>query len=401
MRLAREDRVCLNLFSGPGGMEYIRLAGWYSTDFVEYDKHACATLRANFPDAKVHECDIRTLCVQHYRRNYYPVHLYTFPCDHYSDYANVWGAQVGDDLYLHCLRNNVLLFPELILLENVLGMRKFPVVMELWRNVPHYYTTELIVWGEDFTLQRKARVFLILHRQPFLFPSLEHFPQQHRIPFSFIPSQPGRTLRDYLDDTSIEGPEMRPYIEKRLHGGYRDLPKLYYPEQETPVNLPTNYKRDRGVALVADTRYACGFRPFSVRELARLHGFPDSHRFEGPMGSQYGQVLDAVMPPVAYALGTLVNQYFDAVQDILPQPKSLGYRYVQTERNKKMAPTYHLLHSSTSRSREASYVTSVEPFPANLVQHPMLDSLSIDQARASAPRVSATPLKGKKRTKEA
>jgi site-specific DNA-cytosine methylase len=104
MHLTSEQRVCLNLFSGPGGMEVgMRAAGWRSTDFVEYDRHACATLRANFPDGRIHECDIRTLQVRAYSRQYYPVHLYTFPCDHYSEYANVWGAQTGDDLYLHVI----------------------------------------------------------------------------------------------------------------------------------------------------------------------------------------------------------------------------------------------------------------------------------------------------------
>lgn len=378
MDLVAEDHVCLNIFSGPGGAEYVRLAGWRSTDFVEYDKYACQTLRKNFPDGKVHECDIRTLMVRAYTRTYYPVHLYTYPCDHYSDYANVWGVQTGDDLYLHCLRNNILLWPEVLIVENVLGMRKFPVVMELWRNLPHYHTTELIVWGEDFTLMRKARVFLILHRQAFQFPSLDHFPQHHHIPLPAVLTRPGRKLGDYLDDPSVPGPEMFPYIEKRLKGyhpslsekEYRDRPKLYHPDQTEPIALPTNYKRDRGVALVADERYTCGYRPFSVRELARLHGFPDTHVFCGSMVSQYQQVLDSVMPPVAYALGVLLNQYFEAIEELLPQPKSLGYRYVMTERNKKMAPTDHLLHGFCRR--EQLRAVPVEPFPQNLVQSPLL-----------------------------
>jgi DNA (cytosine-5)-methyltransferase 1 len=378
MELAPTDRACLNLFSGPGGTAYVEAAGWPSADFVEYDKYACQTLRANFPNGKVHECDIRSLMVREYSRSYYPVHLYTFPCDHYSEYANVHGAQTGDDLYLHCLRNNVLLWPEVLIIENVLGLRKFPVVMELWRNLPHYHTTELIVWGEDFTLMRKARVFLILHRQAFKFPSLEYFPRWYDVPFPALLTCPGRKLGDYLDDPSVPGPEMQPYIEKRLNGShpslsekqYRDPPKLYIPSQETPINLPTNYKRDRGVALVADARYQCGYRPFSVREIARLHGFPDTHVFCGPMTSQYQQVLDSVMPPVAYALGVLLNQYFEAIEELLPQPKSLGYRYVLTERNRKMAPTDHLLHAP--RRREQPRIVPAEPFPTNLVQPTLL-----------------------------
>lgn len=370
MKLALDERVCLNLFAGPGGMEVgIRAAGWHSTDFVEYDKHACATLRNNF-DGTVHECDIRTLRVRDYTQRYYPLHLYTFPCDHYSQFSNVWGAQTGDDLYLHCLRNNALLFAELILIENVLGMReKFPVVMELWRNLPQYHTTEIIAWGEDYSLMRKARVFLILHRQPFTFPSLDHFSAHHDIPLPVILARPGRTLGEYLDGPSIPGPAMQPYIEKRLEGGYRDLPKCYDPEQEDPICLPTNYKRDRGVALVADKRYDCGYRPFSVRELARLHGFPDSHTFCGPMGSQYGQVVDSVMPTVAYALGALVNAYFEAIDDLLPQPKSLGYRYVSTSRNKQMAPSDHLLHGPLQKVPLPSSV--VAPIPTDLTFPPL------------------------------
>ena len=379
MHLQSNERVCLNLFSGPGGMEYIRAAGWCSTDFVEYDKHACATLRANFPDGKVHECDIRTLRVRDYTRRYFPVHLYTFPCDRYSEYSNVWGQQDADDLHLHCLRNTVLLWPEIIIVENVLGMRKFPVIMELYRNLPHYQTTELIVWGEDFTLQRKSRVFLILHRQAFGFPSLEDFPQHHTIPLPVLLVRPGRKLRDYLDDPSIPGPEMRPYIEKRLTGShpslsekkYRDTPKLYDPDQESPINLPTNYSRDRGVALVADPRYECGYRPFSVRELARLHGFPDNHNFAGPMTSQFSQVLDSVMPPVAYALGVLLNHYFEAIESLMPQPKSLGYHYVKTRRNARMAPTDHLLQHPSQAPSGVDHLP-VDTFPQGLAQHALL-----------------------------
>jgi DNA (cytosine-5)-methyltransferase 1 len=378
MYLASEECVCLNLFSGPGGLEVgMRAAGWRSSDFVEYDRHACNTLRANFPDGCVHECDIRALAVGAYGRRYYPVHLYTFPCERYSAYSNVWGAQTGDDLYLHCLRHSILLWPELVLIENVIGLRKFRVVCELWRNLPHYHTTELIVWGEDFTLQRKARVFLILHRQPFDFPALDHFPQRHDIPLPVLLARPGRRLGDYLDDPTIPGPPMRPYIEKRLNGNhpllsdraYRDRPQLYYPEQETPINLPTNYKRDRGVALVADGRYESGFRPFSVRELARLHGFPDAHRFCGPHGAQYQQVVDSVMPPVAYALGVLLNRYIEAIEELLPQPRSLGYRFLADARSRKMAPHDHLLHAPRNT---AASPTPVEALPQDLVQRPLL-----------------------------
>ena len=121
--------------------------------------------------------------------------------------------------------------------------------METFQALPLYYCTECVLYGEDFSLQRKARVFLILHRQPFLFDDIAAV-QLPRL---------GYRLADYLEQdeplASIPG-----YVYTRLDGGYRDLPKIYDPQQEQPVNLFTNYRRDRSLFLVKDaTRPAWAF----------------------------------------------------------------------------------------------------------------------------------------------
>jgi DNA (cytosine-5)-methyltransferase 1 len=343
MDLPPEEKEMLNLFAGPGGTEVgLNYAGWYSTDAVEYDAAACKTLKKAFaPRMKVHEGDIRLIPVANYRRRYYRLAVYTNPCDHYSSFANVHGKQTGDDLYLHALRNHVLLWPEVVLIENVVGMRKFEPVMELWRNIAHYYTTELTVWGHDFTMQRKTRVFLILHRQPFDFPMLKEihtFVNEHRdeIPFQSVLARPGRILRDYLDAPEEKVIDVQPYIETRLDGEYRDRPIIYSPDQADPINLMTNYKRDRSNFLVEDADSPIGSRPFSVNEIARLHGFPVDannrviHQFCGNKNQRYGQVVDTVMPIVAYALGTAINAYFEAIPALAPQPKPKGYRFIKS-----------------------------------------------------------------------
>ncbi|HEU5383304.1 MAG TPA: DNA cytosine methyltransferase, partial [Ktedonobacteraceae bacterium] len=242
----------------------------------------------------IHSSDIRQVLVKSYSRRYFPVAVYTFPCDHYCSYGAIHQAQTGDDLYLHALRNHVLLWPEAVLIENVLGMReKFPVVMELWRELPHYYTTEFTVYGHDFTLMRKARLFLLLHRQPFTFPSLDCFPARHEIPLPILLAGPGRRLQDYLEDPTTMDERSRddtvitPYIRTRVQGGYQRPAHLYDPTQQTPINLPTNYGRDRSVAMVKDPTSPSGYRPFSHRELARLHGFPDTHQFCGGKNARF------------------------------------------------------------------------------------------------------------------
>ena len=53
-----------------------------------------------------------------------PLYSITFPCDHYTLAANIHGTMTGDALYLEALREIVLHFPEMIILENVLGLKK-------------------------------------------------------------------------------------------------------------------------------------------------------------------------------------------------------------------------------------------------------------------------------------
>jgi DNA (cytosine-5)-methyltransferase 1 len=302
----------------------MELAGWHGAFAVEVDADRCRTLRHNFPDMHVWEGPIQQMTLAAWPRAI-PVHFYTFPCTNYTYGANVHGHWHGDSLYLEALREAVLLWPEVIVIENVLGMRKFPRVMETWRNLPHYHATEFEVHGERFTLQKKARLFLILHRQPFNFKPLECYA---------TPLQ-GVALRDYLDaqtETSIP-----PYILKRIAGGYRDNAIIYDPDQRTPVNLFANYKRDRSNYLIRDSLHPAGVRPFSVREVARLHGFPEDFQFFGNVGSQYGQIIDSVMVPVACAIGLALDDYFSSISELVEQPKPHGHRIVI---NPKPAPKY-------------------------------------------------------------
>lgn len=51
-------------------------------------------------------------------------------------------------------------------------------------------------------------------------------------------------------------------------------------------------------------------RPLSVREMARLQGFPDSWEFRGSMSSQYGQVGNAVPVALGHALGRAILDHY-------------------------------------------------------------------------------------------
>jgi DNA (cytosine-5)-methyltransferase 1 len=64
---------------------------------------------------------------------------------------------------------------------------------------------------------------------------------------------------------------------KRINGKYRDLPIIVDPDVSN-VLAPTcvaHYSKDLSTRLVKDKNSKYGVRPFSIREYARLQGFPD------------------------------------------------------------------------------------------------------------------------------
>lgn len=317
MQLDPQQKRSAHFFAGCGGdMCGMTMAGWLPTLAVEVNPWRCKTLCANYGQQglRVFEGPIQTFTLDQYPKEPLLCYFITFPCDNYTLVANVHGKWTGDNLYLEALREVVLRYPEVVIIENVLGLRKFKRVMETFQALPLYQCMVFLLYGEDFTHQRKARVFLILTRQPFRFPALESYRQPRR----------GACLGDYLEmDAPL--PPIPPYIYTRLEGkAYRDRPRIYDPAQVEPVNLFTNYGRDRSLFLVQDERAPRKVRPFTVREVANLHGFPPLYPFLGPLNESYDMVVDSVMPPMAHAIGLAVNDYFAAISRLADIPQSLG-----------------------------------------------------------------------------
>jgi site-specific DNA-cytosine methylase len=332
MQILEQSLRSAHFFAGAGGdMCGFSLAGLRPTFAVEINPYRCKTLRLNFPQCKVFEGPIQHLLRANYPSGEIPIFFITFPCDRYSLASNMHGTWTGDSLYLEALREIVLHHPEIIILENVLGIKKFHRVMETFRALPLYYCTECILYGENFSIQRKARVFLILHRQPFAFENIEAC----QLP------RPGTQLRDYLE-MDVPIPTIPTYVYTRLDGTpsasgktYRDRPRVYDPDQREAVNLFTNADRDKSLFLVRDERAPRGVRPFHVREVANLHGFPKPYRLVGSERQTMGMIVDSVMPLMAYALGKATMSYFEAISHLAEVPRPLGHREILSERERQ------------------------------------------------------------------
>ncbi|MGO2345664.1 MAG: DNA cytosine methyltransferase, partial [Providencia sp.] len=102
----------------------------------ELDKSACKTYKHNLGN-HVKECDIAQELVL--EQGSCDGMIFTYPCTKYSTIGDIHGVRTGDDLFLHALRHLAIARPEFYVVENVPGMKAFPVVMEAMQKMPDYY----------------------------------------------------------------------------------------------------------------------------------------------------------------------------------------------------------------------------------------------------------------------
>lgn len=115
-------------FSGAGLMDLgLEQGGVQVQQCFEIDSLCCETQRQNFGHEVV-ECDIKLKLVQDEKQC--DVMIATYPCNKYSAIGDIHGVRTGDDLFLHFFRHVAIKKPEVYAVQNVPGMKKFPVEME-------------------------------------------------------------------------------------------------------------------------------------------------------------------------------------------------------------------------------------------------------------------------------
>ena len=286
-------------FSGCGGMEIgLMQAGIRMIQSLDLDADATECMLAN-PQYFGHQVlrkDIKDMLVLEQADS--DIIVGTYPCTKYSPIADIHGTRTGDDLFLHFFRHIALARPEMYIVENVPGMKKFKVVMEAMTKLPDYYVHVFCpVDAATWLPQRRQRLILVGTRSPFAI------------------SAPGPVSRKpRLADILEKNPEveMPAYVHKRLRGGYRDRPIIVDPEDAHAL-APTcvaHYSKDLSTRLVKDKRYPMGVRPFTVREYARLQGFPDDFFFPHKRFS-YKLIGNAVPVHMGAWVGREAVRYFN------------------------------------------------------------------------------------------
>lgn len=280
-------------FSGAGGMDLgIEESGINIIESYEIDKKCCDTLRKNFKH-HVNESDITQITILD--QNDADVYIGTFPCTRYSTIADISGIRTGDDLFLHFFRHIALAQPEMYVVENVPGMLKFKVVMEALTKLPDYYVrVECPINANMWFPQERKRLILIGSKKPFT-------------NFDYPDSQPLK-LKDIIEnDASIDIPQ---YVYNRINGKYRDKPIVSDPDNDDLApTCVAHYAKDKGTRLIKDGKR---IRPYTVREYARLQGFPDWFEFCGTDNDAYRQIGNAVAVPMGRWIGKQIVKYFNS-----------------------------------------------------------------------------------------
>jgi DNA (cytosine-5)-methyltransferase 1 len=286
-------------FSGAGLMEIgILQAGVNIVQSFDLDKEATSTMTKNshYFSHSVITGDIKLQTVLDQPQS--DVAVFTYPCNHYSTIADIHGTRTGDELFLHAFRHIVIGSPEMYVIENVPGMRKFKVVMEAMTKIPGYYVTVFCpVDAANWLPQSRKRLILFGTKKPFNFEA--------PIVISKKPS-----IKDLLE----KGAEidLSKSVIARINGEYRDKPIIVDPSDSNAI-APTcvaHYAKDKGTRLVKDSRSKYGLRPFTIREYARLQGVPDDYHFENKVSS-YRLIGNGVAVPMGRWVGNQIMRYFN------------------------------------------------------------------------------------------
>jgi DNA (cytosine-5)-methyltransferase 1 len=286
-------------FSGCGGMELgMMQAGVELIQSLDLDREAtgCMQQNSHYFNHSILTADIKDVMVLEQPKT--DIIIGTYPCTKYSSISDIHGTRTGDDLFLHFFRHIAIERPEMYIVENVPGMRKFKVVMEAMTELPDYYVHVFCpIDASTWLPQKRKRLILIGTKKlvPIFAPDL-------------INNRP--TLKDILESNpAFDMPE---YVLKRIQGKYRDLPIIVNPDDAAAL-APTcvaHYAKDLSTRLVKDRKSKYGVRPFSVREYARLQGFPDDFNFANNRNA-YRLIGNAVPVDMGRWAGNVAMKYFN------------------------------------------------------------------------------------------
>lgn len=304
--------TCIEICSGAGGQAIgLERAGFYALAHVEYDRHACATLRLNRPNWNVVENDVRNFSAKEFKG----VDLLAggVPCPPFSKAGKQLGSEDERDLFPQALRLVEECRPKAVMLENVRGFldavfTDYRMNLKKQLKTMGYEASWLLLNASDFGVpQLRPRVVVVAIRKDLFANFYPPMPLSDGVYTRTV----GETLGDLMAANGWEGAfewaananEIAPTLVggSKKHGG-ADLGPTR--ARKAWASLGVN-----GISL-ANAAPPKGFSEMprlTLRMTARIQGFPDDWQFAGGKTAAYRQIGNAFPPPVAYAVAQKIS----------------------------------------------------------------------------------------------
>lgn len=312
----------IDLFAGGGGTSIgLKKTGFDVKYKVEMNKTACDTLNMNFPDSHVFCEDIANFLnsCQTQRVGVYPKRSQSDyihgspPCQGFSAVNTGGGAndQQNNECTFKFLEVITYFQPSFVSMENVPGLVQDRNIDYLLRIVGgllsmSYQVPTSIVNSKDFgDPQNRARVIILASKKGYKLPKLKptHGEGTHNDVV---------TAGDVLHDLEHVNPAL---------GGLVNLPGEGHVTDHFKEGTELSDKCDNHYVLVANRpantvrkqnqiRHYSQNRYITVRERARLQGFPDSYKFAGTRKEMFDQMGNAVPVGLATAIGRSVVESY-------------------------------------------------------------------------------------------
>jgi len=305
--------TCVEICAGAGGQALdLEWAGFEAVAHVEYDRHACATLRLNRPNWNVIEGDVRSFSAKEFKG--LDLLAGGVPCPPFSKAGKQLGSEDERDLFPEALRLVDECRPKAVMLENVRGFldavfTDYRMSLKKQLKALGYEASWHLLNASDFGVpQLRPRVVVVAIRRDLAKNFFPPIPLIDGIQAKTV----GETLCDLMSENGWEGAlawasnanEIAPTLVggSKKHGG-ADLGPTR--AKKAWASLGVNGK---SLADTAPPKGHSEMPKLTLRMTARIQGFPDDWQFAGGKTAAYRQVGNAFPPPVACAVALKIRQ---------------------------------------------------------------------------------------------
>ncbi len=309
----------LDVFSGSGGFsEGFRQAGFKILLGIDNDRNAIRSFKYNFPHSIAIQEDVKEVSghkLVGLIGGKPDIVIGSPPCEPFTGANPKREPEPIDRLYkdpqgqltIHFIRLVSELEPKIFVMENVTGILRGEIrseLVKLFRDAGYSKVYFNILHAEDYGVpSHRTRVFV---------SNIPIKPKSHMKRISVW-----EAIKD-LEDLNLDIPNHE-YVSLS-HRKQRRISRLHYESSLIKFrgangrmipNLIRLHPDKPAPTIMGSSRFIHPFhdRILTVREQARLMGFPDHHVFIGGKDDQFNQVGEAVPPPLAKAVAQEIAKY--------------------------------------------------------------------------------------------